>query len=108
MMRVQFVGIHVFQRVSTIFSNYDVFSVVIDIVAPLPAGGFGGVETAYAVVDVGFVGLAQLVAPAHIVHPAVLDKACAGLVEAEGNPLLHALPTEVEYPVVMAWTCLAA
>ncbi len=28
------------------------------VIAPLPSGGLGGIETAYAVVDVGLVGLA--------------------------------------------------
>ena len=83
-------------------------SVVVNIVAPLPAGGFGGVETAYAVVDIGFVGLAQLVATAHVVHLAILDKAGAGLVESEGHIFLNALATQVEHPVVVAGARLAA
>ncbi len=61
------------------------------IVAPLPAGGLRGVETANAVVDICFVGLTELEGTAHVVHPAVLDKTGAGLVEAEGHIFLNAL-----------------
>ena len=78
------------------------------VIAPLPSGGLGGIETAYAVVDVGLVGLAELEGTAHIVHLAVLDKTGAGLVETEGHIFLNALATEVEYPVVVAGACLAA
>lgn len=78
------------------------------VIAPLPSGGLGGIETAYAVVDVGLVGLAELEGTAHIVHPAVLDKTGAGLVETERDVLFDTLAAEVEYPVVVARACLAA
>ena len=78
------------------------------VIAPLPAGGFGGIETAYAVVDVGLVGLAELEGTAHIVHLTVLDKTGAGLVETERDVLFDTLAAEVEYPVVVAGACLAA
>ena len=76
------------------------------VIAPLPSGGLGGIETAYAVIDVGLVGLAQLVGTAHVVHLTVLDKACTGLVETERDALFDTLAAEVEHPIVVAGTCL--
>ena len=78
------------------------------VIAPLPSGGLGGIETAYAVVDVGLVGLAELEGTAHIVHPAVLDKTGSGLVETERDVLFDTLAAEVEHPIVVAGTCLTA
>lgn len=78
------------------------------VIAPLPSGGLGGIETAYAVVDVGLVGLAELEGTAHVVHLTVLDKTGAGLVESERNALFDTLSAEVEHPVVLAGARLAA
>ena len=77
------------------------------VIAPLPSGGLGGIETAYAVVDVGLVGLAELEGTAHIVHLAVLDKTGTGLVETEGHIFHNALAAQVEHPVVVAGARLA-
>ena len=71
-------------------------------VLPLEADFFGDQITGNLVVDVGFVGLAQLVAAGNAVEVAVLQEVGAGLVEAEGHIGRDALLTEGEDPVVVA------
>lgn len=85
-----------------------IVAVWVVLVAPLPAGGLRRVEAAYAIVDIGFVGLTQLVGTAHVVHFAVFHKTGTGLVETEGHIFLNALAAEVEHPIVVAGTCLSA
>ena len=55
-------------------------SIVIIAIFPLKLNRFGNHIFADFVVDVGFVGLAELVAAAHTVHVAVLDEIGARLV----------------------------
>ena len=57
---------------------------------------------AYLVVDIGFVGLTELVAAAHTVHLAVLDEVGTRLVKAEEDAVSDALLTERKHPVVVA------
>lgn len=73
---------------------------------PLEPHRFGHQIAAYLVVDVGFVGLAELVAAAHTVHLAILDEMGARLVEAEWDAFRHALLAEGQHPVVVAGTCV--
>ena len=53
-------------------------------------------------------GLAQLVLPLNAIGPAILHEVGAGLVKPEGHPPLHALPPEVEHPIVVARTRIHA
>ena len=62
-------------------------------VLPFIADGFGHEILAYLVVDVRFMGLAELVAPSHIEHLAVFDEMGARLVETEWDTLTHHPPT---------------
>ena len=73
-------------------------------VLPFVADGFGYEVFAYLVVDVGFMGLAELVAPSHIVHLAVFDETGARLVEAEWDVLRDTLLAEGQDPGVVAGT----
>ena len=54
------------------------------------------------VVDVGLVRLAELVAPRHAEHFAVLDEVGSGLMETERNVGVDALLPEVQHPTVVA------
>ena len=60
-------------------------------VFPFKFHGFRHQIFAYLVVDVGFVGLAELVAAVHTLRAAVLDEVGPRLVEAERDTLRHAL-----------------
>ena len=68
--------------------------IVIVGVLPFVADGFGHEIFAYLVVDVGFMSLAELVAPSHIVHLAVFDETGARLVEAERDSFCDTLLAE--------------
>ena len=63
---------------------------------------------AYLVVDIGLVGLAELVAALHAVYLAVFDEMGACLVEAERDAAFDTLLTEGEHPVVVAGSRLHA
>ena len=65
--------------------------IVIVTVFPFVSHGLGRKVLADFVVDVGFVGLAELVAAADLVRFPVLDEMGAGLVEAEGDAACNAL-----------------
>lgn len=75
---------------------------MIDIFGPLELDRFGHEELAYPIVDVGFVGLAELVAALHAVESAILDELSPRLVKAEGDVALHALLSEREDPPIVA------
>lgn len=70
--------------------------------------GLGYEVVADFVVDVGFVGLAELVAAGDAVQFSVFDEAGTGLVEAEGDVFGDALFPEGKDPVVVAGSCIDA
>ena len=77
--------------------------VVIVAVLPFEFDGFRHKVLVNLVVDVGFVGLAKLIATWNAVHLPVLDEMSTCLVKAEGNIFRYTLLAEGKYPVVVAW-----
>ena len=73
---------------------------------PLESHCFGYHVFPDLVVDIGFVGLAELVAARHTEHFPVFDEMGSSLVEAEGHAFCDALFSDGEDPVVVAGPCV--
>ena len=81
---------------------------MIILLPPLELHRFGNEVLADFVIDVGLVGLAELVATRHAVPLAVLDEMGTGLMETESNILGNALLAKGKDPVVVARTGIHA
>ena len=75
---------------------------MIILLPPLELHRFGNEVLADFVIDVGLVGLAELVATGHTVPLAILDEMGTGLVETESNVLGDTLLPKGKDPVVVA------
>ncbi len=79
---------------------------MIILLLPLKFYRFGDHIFADFVVDVGFVGLAELVTTADAVHLAVFDKTRTRLMKTEGNIASHALRAHIENPIIISRTSI--
>ena len=83
-------------------------SLVIVIVAPFELDGFGHHILANLVIDIGLVGLAELVAARNAVHSAVFDETRTSLMKAESHIVGYALFPDVQNPIIVARPRLGA